>query len=90
MEVNLELPQYSMYLIACLELGRFFSPDATFDESLMHLHNVCELRAKMEPKYLKEFTELAKKVEKKKEILIAKGEKLFDRTFERLNDIFED
>ena len=89
-EVNLMLPQHSIFLVACLELGRFFSRDATFEESLSHLHNICELRLKMNEKYLKEFIVVAKKVESKKEILQEKGEKLFDRTFERLKDIFEE
>ncbi len=86
--ITLKLPQYDIYCIACLQLGRFFADDSTPEECMAYWDNVSSLRGMMDEKHSQEFIKVSTAFQNKRELIKNKAGVLFDKLSDDLNELF--
>ena len=83
----LELSDYDMFTIACFQMGRFFSDDATSEERIANLDNISVLRKNMDERHNSEFAKTSKMFEGKEDLMKLQGQVVYDRFVNEVKDL---
>lgn len=86
-KLTLDLTQYDMFVLACSQLGEFFSEDSTADECMAFLDNIKILKENMGEEFLEKFNILSRQFEQRKDEIKEKAGELMERFGGEMTDI---